>query len=105
MSMHGWGGPAARMGMRSMRQDRSILQHRIKKGTLPRVLKFAKHYRTALIIFLTVVIIDAAISSVSPLLLREIIDVGIYDHRVALVIGLAVTTAVLAIFDAGLQMV
>jgi ATP-binding cassette subfamily B protein len=105
MSMHGGGGGAARMGMRSMRQDRSILQHRIKKGTLPRILKFAKHYRPALIVFLSVVIVDAVISSVSPLLLREIIDVGIYKHRVALVIGLAVTTAILAIFDAGLQMV
>lgn len=105
MSMHGGGGGAARMGMRSMRQDRSILQHRIKKGTLPRILKFAKHYRPALIVFLSVVIVDAVISSVSPLLLREIIDVGIKDHRVGLVVGLAVTTACLAIGDAGLQMI
>ena len=105
MSMHGGGGGAVRMGMRSMRQDRSILQHRIKKGTLPRILKFAKRYRPALIVFLIVVVFDAVISSVSPLLLREIIDVGIMDHRVALVIGLAVTTALLAIGDAGLQMV
>ncbi|MFY9784017.1 MAG: ABC transporter transmembrane domain-containing protein, partial [Acidimicrobiales bacterium] len=106
MSMHGGGGgPAARMGMRSMRQDRSILEHKIKKGTLPRILRFAKHYRPVLIIFLVVVIFDAIISSVSPLLLREIIDVGIYRHRTALVIGLAVTTAILAIGDAGLQMI
>jgi ATP-binding cassette subfamily B protein len=103
--MHGGGGMAGRMGMRSMRQDRSILQHRIKKGTLPRILKFARRYRPALIVFLIVVILDAVISSVSPLLLREIIDVGIKFHRVALVVGLAVTTAVLAIGDAGLQMI
>src|ERR1700728_4404513 len=105
MSMHGASGRAALTGLRSMRQDRSILQHRIKKGTLPRILKFAKHYRPALIFFLSVVILDAVISSVSPLLLREIVDVGIYHHRVALVIGLAITTAVLAIGDAGLQMI
>ena len=54
--------------------------------------------------FLVVVVIDAVISSVSPLILREIIDVGIYKHRADLVIGLAVLTAVLALFDAGLQM-
>jgi ATP-binding cassette subfamily B protein len=101
----GGGGGGGRAGMRSMSRDRKILQHQLKKGTLPRILKFAKHYRPALIIFLTVVIVDAIISSVSPLLLREIIDVGIKDHRKDLVIGLAVATAVLAIFDAGMQMV
>ena len=104
MSMHGGGGGAARMGMRSMRQDRKILEHQLKKGTLPRILKFATHYRPALVFFLVVVVIDAVISSVSPLILREIIDVGIYKHRADLVIGLAVLTAVLALFDAGLQM-
>ena len=104
MSMHGGGGGAARMGMRSMRQDRKILEHQLKKGTLPRILKFATHYRPALVFFLVVVVIAAVISSVSPLILREIIDVGIYKHRADLVIGLAVLTAVLALFDAGLQM-
>lgn len=102
MSMHGGGG---RVGMRSMQRDRKILEHQLKKGTLPRILKFAKHYRPALIFFLTVVILDAIVSSVSPLLLREIIDKGIQDHRVNLVIGLAAITAVLAIADAGLQMI
>jgi ATP-binding cassette subfamily B protein len=91
--------------MRSMQRDRKILEHRLKKGTLPRILKFAAHYRPALIFFLTVVIVDAIISSVSPLLLREIIDVGIKNHRADLVVGLAVLTAILAIFDAGLQLI
>jgi ATP-binding cassette subfamily B protein len=99
MSMHGM------MAGRSMGRDRKILEHQLKKGTLPRILKFAKHYRPALIIFLTVVVLDAVISSVSPLLLRAIIDIGIPKHRVHLVIGLAVLTAVLALGDAGLQMV
>jgi ATP-binding cassette subfamily B protein len=102
MSMHGAGG---RIGMRGMQRDRKILEHRLKKGTLPRILKFATHYRPALIFFLTVVIIDAVVSSVAPLLLREIIDVGIYKHRADLVVGLAVATAILAIFDAGLQLI
>jgi ATP-binding cassette subfamily B protein len=91
--------------MRSLSRDRKILQHQLKKGTLPRIVKFAKHYRPALIVFLSIVIVDAVISSVSPLLLREIIDVGIRHHRADLVIGLAIVTAVLAIFDAGLQLV
>ena len=104
MSMHGGAG-GVRLGMRSLSRDRKILQHQLKKGTLPRILKFAKHYRPALVIFLSVVIVDAVISSVSPLLLREIIDVGIHRHRADLVIGLALATAVLALGDAALQLV
>jgi ATP-binding cassette, subfamily B, bacterial len=103
MSMHGGGG--GRMGLRSLSRDRKILEHQIKKGTLPRILKFARHYRPALIFFLSVVVLDAIISSVSPLILREIIDVGIYKHHAHLVVELAVVTAVLAIADAGLQMI
>ncbi|MGC1238129.1 MAG: ABC transporter ATP-binding protein [Acidimicrobiales bacterium] len=104
MSMRGGGG-GGRMGLRSLSRDRKILEHQIKKGTLPRILKFARHYRSALIFFLTVVVFDAIISSVSPLILREIIDVGIYEHHAHLVVELAIVTAVLAIGDAGLQMI
>jgi ATP-binding cassette subfamily B protein len=105
MSMRHGGGGSGRMGLRSLSRDRKILEHQIKKGTLPRILKFAKHYRPALIFFLSVVVLDAIISSVSPLLLREIIDVGIKDGRTRLVVWLAVLTAALAIGDAGLQMI
>ncbi len=105
MSMHGGGGGGGRMGMRSMQRDRKILQHQLKKGTLPRILKFAQHYRPALIFFLVVVVLDAIVSSVSPLLLAAIIDKGIPGHRTGLIVGLAVLTAVLAIADAGLSMI
>ncbi len=101
--MAAWGGGGL-SGLRSLRRDRKILEHRIKKGTLPRILKFARRYRRALIFFLSVVVVDAVISSVSPLILREIIDVGIPEHSVHLVVWLAALTAFLAIADAGLQM-
>jgi ATP-binding cassette subfamily B protein len=105
MSMHGGRmGGGGRMGLRSLSRDRKILEHQIKKGTLPRILKFARHYRPALIFFLSVVVLDAIISSVSPLLLRAIIDIGIPQHRGGLVVELASITAALAIGDAGLQM-
>ena len=105
MSMRGGGmGGGGRMGLRSLSRDRKILEHQIKKGTLPRILKFARRYRSALIFFLSVVVLDAIISSVSPLLLRAIIDIGIPKHRAGLVIELAAITASLAIADAGLQM-
>ena len=92
----GWGG------MRSVRQDRAVLQHRVKKGTARRMLTFAVPYRTILAIFLPVVIIDAAISAVNPLILRALIDDGILKKDSGLVVQLAVLVAVLALADAGL---
>ena len=112
MSMHGGGG-GARGGMRSMQRDRTILEHRIKKGTLPRIAKFARPYKTILIIFLSAVVLDAVVSSIAPLVLRAIIDIitqkGVHralaGSREHLIIWLAVLTAALAIDDACLSMI
>ena len=92
----GWGG------MRSVRQDRAVLQHRVKKGTARRMLTFAVPYRTILAVFLPVVIVDAAISAVNPLILRALIDNGILKKDSGLVVQLAVLVAILALADAGL---
>jgi ATP-binding cassette subfamily B protein len=106
MSMHGGGGggPAIRMGMRSLSRDRKILEHRIKKGTFPRILKFARAYKRMLIIFLIAVVLDSVVSSVSPLLLRAIFDNAIPEHNRGFIVWLATLTAILAIFDAGLSL-
>src|ERR1700679_2992987 len=87
----GWGG------MRSVRQDRAVLQHRVKKGTARRMLTFAVPYRKILAVFLPVVILDAAISAVNPLILRALIDNGIGHHDADLVIGLALLAGGLAL--------
>ncbi|MBW4029177.1 MAG: ABC transporter ATP-binding protein [Acidobacteria bacterium] len=100
MTMHGGG----RAGMSSMRRNRDILEHQIKKGTLPRMLTFAKTYRPLILVFLLVVILDAVVVSVAPLVLRAILDVGIKDKRQGLVIGLSLVTALLALVDAGLSL-
>src|SRR5271165_6020194 len=92
----GWGG------MRSVRQDRAVLQHRVKKGTARRMLTFAVPYRAILAVFLPVVVIDAAVGAVSPLILRAIVNNGILKHDADLVIWLAVLLAVLALVDGGL---
>ena len=105
MSMHGaGGGGGGRMGMRSLRQNRDILEHQIKKGTLPRILTFAKQYHALLVVFLTAVVLDAIVSSVTPLLFRTVIDIGIKYKREGLVVGLASVAAGLAIFDAILSL-
>src|SRR5271157_3734719 len=92
----GWGG------MRSMRQDRAVLRHRVKKGTARRMLSFAVPYKRILAVFVPVVILDAVIAAVNPLILRALIDNGILKKDKDLVIELAILVAVLALVDGGL---
>ena len=68
-------------GLRSFRQDRSVLDHRVKKGTTRRILHFAIPYRRILAIFVPIVVLDALVGAINPLILRAIIDTGIYKHR------------------------
>ncbi len=91
-------------GMRSFRQDRTVLDHRIKKGTTARMMRFAVPYRAILAVFLPVVIADAVLVAINPLILRAIIDTGIPHHDNALVLGLAGLAAVVALADAGLSL-
>ena len=91
--------------MKSLVKDRKILDHQIKKGTFPRVLKLARPYRTLLTVFLSAVVLDAVVSSVSPLVLRAVIDKGILGKNEGLVIALSIATALLALVDAGLSIV
>ena len=106
MAMRGHGMGAGRgggwSGMRSMRQDRAVLAHRVKKGTARRMLTFAVPYRKILAIFIPVVILDAAVGALTPLILRGIINNGILKHNSDLVIWLSILVAVLAVIDAGL---
>jgi ATP-binding cassette, subfamily B, bacterial len=100
----GMGGGGGMMGMRSFRQDRSVLQHRVKKGTTRRMLTFALPYRRILIYFLIVVVLDAGVAGVNPLILRALIDKGILDKDSALVVQLALLAGGLALADAGLSL-
>ena len=86
--------------MRSMRQDPSVTQQKLKPGIVRRILTYAKPYRLWLSLFLIVTILDALITVVNPLLLRAIIDKGILGHHLAVVIGIASAVAAVAVFDA-----
>jgi len=90
--------------MGSFRQDRAILQHRVKKGTTRRMLRFAIPYRKILSLFLPLVVIDAALGAINPLILRAIIDRGIGGHDERLVIDLALLAAGIALLDAGVSL-
>ena len=88
-----------------MRRDRSVLKTPLKRGTVRRIIRFAKPYRWMLAVFLVLIAVDAAAGTVNPLIYREIIDVGIKDHRGSLVVSLAFLLAGLAFFDVALGVI
>ena len=93
--MHGHGP----MMTRGFRLDPSVTKQKLKPGTVRRIARYARPYRLHLIIFLLATSVDAVITVVNPLLLRELIDRGIMGKDQALVIGLALAVAGVAIFD------
>jgi ATP-binding cassette subfamily B protein len=105
MGMGMGGGGGGRVGfslMRSLRRDQNVTAHKLPKGTVKRIMGFAKPYKLALALFLVLIIIDALVGAANPLVYRAIIDQGIEKHKGSLVIWLAVVVAGLAIFDAAL---
>lgn len=94
------GARGMRGPMRSFVRDQSVTKHKIAPGVIKRIFRFAKPYRKLLYIFLAIVILDAAIGAINPLILREIINKGILGHHRSLIIDLALLVAGLAIIDA-----
>jgi ATP-binding cassette subfamily B protein len=88
--------------MRSLRRDDSITQVKVTKGTARRMFHFAKPYRTILLLFLVLIVVDAVIGVANPLIFGAIIN-GIPHHRTGLIVGLALLAAGLAIVGAGLS--
>src|SRR5512142_1279757 len=93
-------GRANMVAMRGFRMDPSITKQKLKPGTVRRIAGYARPYRMHLTVFLIATAVDAVITVVNPLLLRDIIDRGILGRNEQLVILLACAVAVVAIFDA-----
>ena len=91
--------------MRGFRMDPSITKQKLKPGTIRRIAAYARPYRMHLVLFLIATAVDAMLTVVNPLLLRDIIDQGILGHNQQLVILLACAVAAVAIFDAVLGFV
>jgi len=95
------GGPAAGWHvMRSLSRDPSVTERRLPPGTIKRIARFAAPYQRYLAWFLALIVIDAGVGNVNPLIYKAIIDDGIVRHRRGLVIGLALLIAGLAIVGA-----
>ena len=86
--------------MRSFRQDPTVTHQKLKKGTVRRIAGYARPYRGALAAFMIFTAMDALITVVNPLLLRDVIDKGILARNQGIVIGIAAAVAGVALFDA-----
>ena len=93
------------MSFRSLTQDSSVKNQKLKPGTLKRIAKFAIPYKVSLSLFLVTVVIDAFLIVATPLLLRKLIDDGVIPKDSELVTKLALAVGIIAILDALFSMI
>ena len=95
------------MGMgpawRHMRTDREAAANRVAKGTVRRVLGFARPHRGSIGAFLAVTVVDSVLVVVNPLLVQRIVDDGILGGDPGLVTLLALAMAAVALVGAVLS--
>jgi ATP-binding cassette subfamily B protein len=92
-------GPAA---WRALHSDRGILENRIERRTLRRVVGFSRPHRRLIGVFLLCTVLDAGLVIVPPLLMARLVDQGILAGDVSVVVWLAVGIALAAFADAAL---
>jgi ATP-binding cassette subfamily B protein len=93
------------MSFRSLTQDSSVKNQKLKPGTLKRIAGFAIPYKVSLAFFLITVVIDAFLIVATPLLLRKLIDDGVIPKNTQLVTQLALAVGIIALLDALFSMV
>ena len=91
--------------MRNLRADRTVLQRGLPKGTLKRVVSYAGPHRALISAFLVFTVFDAALVVVTPLLTQRLIDDGVLQKDVTLVVWLAAAMALVAVVDMGFGIV
>ncbi|HEY6787662.1 MAG TPA: ABC transporter ATP-binding protein [Trebonia sp.] len=84
---------------RGFRMDPSVTKQKLRPGTVRRIARYARPYRWLLAAFLFGTGLDALITVVNPLLLREVIDHGIIAKNERVIVVVAVAVAAVAIFD------
>ncbi len=91
---------------RSMRHgDASVLDRQLPPGTWKRVLSFARPYRMDLAVFLLIVVFDALIGVLTPVLAGRVVNEITRHGEVRVVVKIAIVIAALAVVDAALSFV
>ncbi|HZJ04515.1 MAG TPA: ABC transporter ATP-binding protein [Nocardioidaceae bacterium] len=100
MSMHSGMGAT----WRNLRTDRSVVGKKLARETVRRVVGFARPHKKLIGVFLAIVVVDASMVVVTPLLVKQIVDDGILKGDSSLVTVLALAMAGVAIFSAFLSL-
>ena len=87
---------------RSIHRDRTVVENKIERATLLRVLRFARPHRRLIGWFLVITVFDAGLVVVPPLLVQQLVDKGINGDNATLVLWLAFAMGIAAIADAAL---
>jgi ATP-binding cassette subfamily B protein len=89
---------------RSMhRADSSVVDKQLPPGTYKRVFAFARPYRKELAVFLLIIVADALIGVVTPILAGRVVNQITGHAAVRVVVDIALVIAGLAVVDAGLS--
>ena len=99
MGMQPW------MMMRSLSRDRSVTERTLAPGTRRRVLSYAAPYRSSIIAFLGIVIVDSVLVVTVPLLLKALVDDGVIPKDSNVVVRLSIIVAGIAVLGALLSVV
>ncbi len=99
MSMQGW------QALHSLSRDSSVKERRLTPGTTRRVLGYARPYKVAIAWFLGIVVIESLLVAATPLLLKSLIDDGIYPKDSSVVVRLSLIVAALAVVGGVLTLV
>jgi ATP-binding cassette subfamily B protein len=90
--------PWAMLG--SARRDRSVVEQKLSRETLRRVVGFALPHRALIAAFLFFVVIDAGLVVVNPLLIKHLLDDGVIAKDASVVLWSAIAMGVVSILDA-----
>ncbi len=82
----------------------STASQRLRPGTLRRILAYAKPHSRESVLLVLLTVLDSLIIVSTPLLLKEIIDVGILEKNTTVLTVISLVVAGLALLDAGLQL-
>ncbi len=84
--------------------DRSVLDHSLSWPLFRRTLSFGRPYLGSIILFLLLVVVDAALGVAPPLLFKRIIDDGVMEDNATVVVFFAVVVGAVAILNAGITL-
>src|SRR5215217_166120 len=101
------GGGGGWSTMRALREEETVKQHKLTRGTFKRVTRFARPYRRDIVFFLLTIIVSAVIGVATPVLAGDVVNAitGREPDAGGQVVRLAMIIALLAVANAGLSLV